>query len=157
MSNAASPGYHSRSVNPGADALTINWAALRFQHTATIRSRLIEMYSAATVKKILSALRGCLKAAWRLGQMNAEDYQRAIDLDRINGSTLPAGRALTAGEIAALLEACAKDSKAAGVRDGAMIAVLRACGGPNCEAWTWTTTTQDTFDVKKIAEAGPKI
>ena len=59
----------------GADALTINWAALRFQHTAAIRSKLAEQYSAATANKMLSALRGVLKAAWRLGQMSSDDYQ----------------------------------------------------------------------------------
>ena len=112
----------------GADALTINWAALRFQHTAAIRSKLAEQYSAATANKMLSALRGALKAAWRLGQMSSDDYSRAVDLDRIAGSTLPAGRMLAAGEIAALLEACAKDATAAGARDGALIALLRAGG-----------------------------
>lgn len=112
----------------GATALTINWAALRFQHTAAIRARLAESYSAATANKMLSALRGVLKAAWRLGQMSSDDYSRAVDIDRIKGSTLPAGRALTAGEIAALLEACAKDATAAGARDAALIALLRAAG-----------------------------
>jgi integrase/recombinase XerD len=112
----------------GANALTLNWAALRFQHTAAIRSKLAERYSAATANKMLSALRGVLKAAWRLGQMSSDDYARAVDIDRIEGSPLPAGRALTAGEIAALLEACAKDPSNAGVRDGALIALLRAGG-----------------------------
>lgn len=54
-----------------ADALSINWAALRFQHTAAVRSRLAEDASAATANKMLSALRGVLKAAWRLGLMAA--------------------------------------------------------------------------------------
>lgn len=112
----------------GATALTIQWAALRFQHTAAIRAKLADVYSAATANKMLSALRGVLKAAWRLGQIDSDDYARAVDLDRVAGSTLPAGRALTAGEIAALLESCAKDATAAGARDSALIAVLRAGG-----------------------------
>lgn len=115
-------------LQTGVDALSINWAALRFQHTAAIRSRLAERYSAATANKMLSALRGVLKAAWRLGQMSAEDYARAADLESVAGSTLPRGRALTSGEIAALLDACAKDQSAAGARDAAIIALLRAGG-----------------------------
>ena len=59
-------------------AFGLDWAALRFQHTAAIRSRLAETYSAATVNKALSALRGVLKAAWRLGQMDAEAFQNHV-------------------------------------------------------------------------------
>jgi integrase len=112
----------------GADALSLNWSALRFQHTTAIRSRLAKKYSRATANKMLSALRGVLKAAWRLGQMTAEDYTRAADIKSISGSTLPRGRALTSGEITALLEACAADPSPAGARDAALIAVLRAGG-----------------------------
>jgi site-specific recombinase XerD len=111
-----------------ADALGVEWAALRFQHTTAIRSKLAERYSTKTVNKMLSALRGTLKAAWRLSQMTAEDYRRAADVESVRGETLPAGRALTAGEIAALLDACADDPTPAGARDGALIALLRAGG-----------------------------
>jgi hypothetical protein len=41
-----------------ADALTCNWAALRFQHTAAIRAQLIARYAPANTRKHLSALRG---------------------------------------------------------------------------------------------------
>ena len=46
----------------------------------------------------------------------------------VRGETLPAGRALSSGEIAGLLDACADDPSAAGARDAAVIAVLYACG-----------------------------
>lgn len=110
--------------------LTTNWATLRFQHTALIRSQLQEKYSPATANKILSALRGVLKAAWRLGQMNAEDYHRSADIKRVKGDgkdTLPAGRSLTVGELKALLEACASDDTPTGGRDAAIISVLYGC------------------------------
>jgi site-specific recombinase XerD len=112
----------------GADLTTLDWAALRFQHTAAIRARLAESYRPATANKMLSALRGVLKAAWQLGLMSADGYHRAADLRGVAGATLPAGRALTAGEIAALLDACADDPSPAGARDAAMLALLRACG-----------------------------
>ena len=67
-------------VGEGADALTLPWANLRFQHTAAIRSKLAETYAPATANKMLSALRGVLKAAWKLGQVSAEDYHRASDV-----------------------------------------------------------------------------
>ncbi len=56
----------AKLVNREADALTLPWAALRFQHTAAIRVRLEKRYASATANKMLSALRGTLKAAWRL-------------------------------------------------------------------------------------------
>lgn len=116
--------------NPDARglALDFNWPALRFQHTAAIRAQLAELYSAAYASKMLSALRGVLKAAWRLGLMSADDYQRAADVPSVSGSTLPRGRALQAGEIKSLLMVCAADPSAAGARDAAMLALLRVCG-----------------------------
>lgn len=115
-------------TNGEADALTLQWAALRFQHTAAIRSRLAEQYRAATVNKMLCALRGVLKTSWRLGYMSADDYTRAADVESVNGETLVKGRALSSGEIDALMTACVNDSSAAGARDAAIIALLRVGG-----------------------------
>jgi len=110
-----------------ATLATFPWARLRFQHTAAIRAQLAEQYAPATVNRYLAALRGTLKAAWHLGQMTAEDYQRAR-VPGVKTSSLPAGRELASGEIAAIMEACAKDHSAAGARDGALFALLYAGG-----------------------------
>ncbi|MEO8393554.1 MAG: integrase, partial [Chloroflexota bacterium] len=112
----------------GQDAFSLNWAALRYQHTTAIRARLAADYAPATANKLLSALRGVLKEAWRLGQMNAEDFQRAVDLENIKGQTLPAGRDLSFGEIKALAEVCMSDPSPSGVRDAALIGILATCG-----------------------------
>jgi len=111
-----------------ADALALDWSQLRYPHTAAIRARLAAAYAPATANKLLSALRGVLKEAWRLGLMSAEAYQRAVDLENIKGETLPAGRDLSSGEIKALAEVCMNDDSAAGVRDAAIIGVLSTCG-----------------------------
>ena len=68
-----------------ADLRTLPWGALRFQHTQAVRAALLEKYSAATANKMLSALRQTLRAAWSLGYMSAEEYQRAIDLKPVVG------------------------------------------------------------------------
>src|SRR5437867_820466 len=65
----------------GADLDRLNWGALRYQHTAAIRAKLAQSYSPATANKMLSALRQTLKQAWLLGQMTAEEYNRAIELE----------------------------------------------------------------------------
>ena len=74
-----------------ADCLTLNWAAVRYQHTAAVRGRLLDGYAPATANRILSALRGVLEQTWLLGQISAEDTI-APRLSPVNGETLPAGR-----------------------------------------------------------------
>jgi hypothetical protein len=62
------------------DAMTLNWAALRYQHTAAIRSVLMERYAPATANRMLCALRRTLKEAYRLGLMSADDYPSSVKL-----------------------------------------------------------------------------
>ena len=122
------------TAGKNSDPFMIEWALLRFQHTAAIRSKLVDStYSPATANKMLSALRGVLKAAWRLGQMGSDDYARAADVANVNGSTVPAGRELTEGEKRALMTACENDPTPAGVRDAAIIAMMLTAGGPRRE------------------------
>ena len=66
----------------------------------------IEVERGIRLDELPSALRGALKAAWRLGMMDAGDYQRTADVPGVAGSTLPHGRALTAAEIEGLQEPC---------------------------------------------------
>ena len=134
---------------PQGDALSLDWAQLRFSHTAAVRSLLAERYSHATANKMLAALRGTLKAAWRLGQMSAEEYQRACDVGTVSGETLPAGRAIAAGELIGLMTACSKSEKLAGVRDAAMLALLYGCGLRRAEL-----ITLDLNDYDPGSEAG---
>lgn len=107
---------------------TLDWSALRYQHTAALRSLLSQLYAPATANKMLAALRGVLKEAWRLGQVSAEDYHRAADLPSVRGTTLPRGRALSKSELGQLFAACAADNSPAGRRDAAILAVLYNCG-----------------------------
>lgn len=110
------------------DALSLDWGRVRYQHTAAVRSWLAEHYSPATANKMLSALRQVLKHAWMLGQMSAEEYHRAREMGGVRGETLPAGRDLASGEIAALMQACELDPSPAGARDAAVIALMYATG-----------------------------
>jgi integrase/recombinase XerD len=115
-------------TNGRCDAETLDWSRVRYQHTAAARNALAERYAPATANKMLSALRGVLRECWRLGQMKAEYYQRAVDLDAVKGERLPRGRALTIGEVTALFLACARDSSPAGARDAAAMALLYGTG-----------------------------
>lgn len=115
-------------TNGVADCLTLNWAALRYQHTAAVRGRLLDTYAPATANRILSALRRVLEQALLLGQMSAEDYRRAARLSPVLGETLPAGRELLAEEIASLIQNCVEDGSPIGIRDEAIISILFGAG-----------------------------
>lgn len=107
------------------DALTFEWHQLRYQHTAAIRSALMEKYAPATANKMLAAMKRTLKEARRLQLMTAEDYDRAVDIPAIKDQKLLKGRALSAAEISALLNSCTSDPTPTGFRDAAMLCCLR--------------------------------
>ena len=74
------------------DAAAVPWREFRFQHVSAVRAA--ATLAPATANKYVSALRGVLKAGWRLGQIDTEDYMRAVDVPPVRGSRLPSGRAL---------------------------------------------------------------
>jgi integrase len=118
-----------------ADAFSLPWHELRYQHTAAIRSKLAERYKPATANKMLSAMKGVMKECWRLGYITAEERDRATDLSPVKGQTLPKGRSLSPGERKALFDACAEDEKPIrGARDAALLAILYVCGLRRSEA-----------------------
>ena len=106
------------------DASTLDWSKLRYQHTAAVRSVLMEKYSPAMANKMLCALRRTLKEAWRLGLMSTDEYGRAADLESVRGQSLLKGRELDEAEIAALWSDCIQDDSTLGRRDAALLAVL---------------------------------
>jgi len=77
------------------DAMTLNWAALRYKHTAALRSALQEKYAPATVNQMLCALRRVLKESLRLDLIDPQDYSKAVDVRSIKQSGKIRGRALT--------------------------------------------------------------
>lgn len=109
-----------------AVAWDVPWPQLRFQHTQVVRSALAEKYAHTTANRMLSALRGVLKAAWKLDLMSAEDYQKAASVKSIQGETLPAGRSLSSGELSGLLNSC--DFTPLDIRDAAILSLLYGCG-----------------------------
>ncbi len=120
-------------VSPGLSdealpCLYIEWHKLTYAHTTAIRNQLAARYSPSTANRMLAALRGVLKECWRLRLMSEEDRAVASDLKPVRGRTLPKGRALATEELRRLLEACERDTRPAGRRDAAMLAVLSSCG-----------------------------
>ena len=117
-----------------ATAITMPWHLLDAQQTHSIRAVLQTTYAPPTTNRMLAALRGVLKEAWRLDLMDAESYHRASALENVPWSTRPHGRTLTDSEIHALFDACAHDETPAGVRDAALLTVLYGGGLRRSEA-----------------------
>lgn len=116
-----------------ADELAAPWHRLGFEHTTAIRAWLASTRAPATANRMLAALRGTLKAAFKLGLMSSDDMTRATMIDPVRGVRVPPGRALSQGELRVLFGAC--DPKTAGgARDGALIALLYAGGLRRAEA-----------------------
>lgn len=111
-----------------ADFMLINWSAIRRLHSVYIRSQLAAQYRPATANRTLSALRGVLKTAWNLGQIDDTAYRAAIDVARIPTAKSANGRAVTPAEIMALVQACKADESPAGARDAAIIGLFYTCG-----------------------------
>ena len=91
--------------------LTLPWHSLRRSHVIAVRAWLIEHKSPATGRRMIAALKGTLKEAWRMGQLATDDYARAIDIKAIRGKTQEqaAGRALSHGEKSAILTVLASN------------------------------------------------
>ncbi|MCA9317342.1 MAG: integrase, partial [Planctomycetes bacterium] len=119
-------------AGPGADPLALPWGELRHEHVAAVRGVLADSRAPATANRLLAALRGVLRAAWRLGVMDGEAYRRAIDVPCVRGRRLPAGRELGVGEIRALLDSCGPCPR--GRRDAALLALLYGAGLRRAEA-----------------------
>lgn len=117
------------------DLETLPWASVRYPHLQTLRARLAERYAPKTVNRYLSAVRGVLRAAWRLGQLDTDTLHRACDVPGVRGSRLPAGRDVAMRERQDLFEACATDPlPARGARDAAALALLAGTGIRRAEA-----------------------
>ncbi len=116
------------------------WETLRFAHVAALVAHLSAParpvdggapglgLAPASVNATLAALRGVATAAWNLGLLDIEDLARIKAVKPMRGESAPAGRAVASDELHALAAACAADPGPAGVRDGALLAVLYSAG-----------------------------
>lgn len=109
----------------GSDPHSFSWYGIRADQVSALRSDLAERLAPNTANKIIAAVKGVLRASWRLGLMSAEDLHRAIDVKPVKGGPRERGRALSRVELAALFQACSAAPR--GMRDAAILALIYGC------------------------------
>src|SRR4051812_27832600 len=102
------------------DAERFPWHRLRVEQVAALRADLAGRLAPNTANKILAAVRGVLKASWRMGRLSADHLYRCTDVRPVRGGPEERGRSLSRAELKALFSACG-DSPG-GRRDAAALA-----------------------------------
>lgn len=116
-------------IDQRATRWSLPWHQLRIKHTRALRAAIISSYGARAVNRMLSALRGVLKAAWQLNQITTEDYQRALDFKSVKTADLPpAGRSVSIDEVRTILRTAAAQEPPLSWRDQALFIVMFAGG-----------------------------
>jgi integrase/recombinase XerD len=117
-------------LGPGIEARTIPWHQLRFEHTSAIRARLLEgRYSRSSVLHTLTALRGIIQHAWRMGFMTMEEAARATDWPKLTmPERTPSGRELSQEELDKLAVYCDSQEDAYGAFLNVVFALLLGTG-----------------------------
>jgi integrase len=116
---------HATDFFGGSDPDRFHWERLRVEQLTALRADLAGRYAPNTANKVLAAVKGTLRAAWRMGLMGAEDYHRCADVRPVKGGPQTRGRALSKAELGALFAACGHG--ASGRRDAAALACLYGC------------------------------
>ena len=123
-----------------------------YQHVMAMRSVLLDQDAKpATVNHLLAAVRGTLREAWHLELIDAETLARAVDVKNVTATTLPAGRHVDVGEVAALFREYGTER--VGARDAAMLALLYGCGLRRSEV---VALQIDDYDQGKVTVHGGK-
>jgi site-specific recombinase XerD len=101
---------------------------LDYATTLQLRQALVSRYAPATANLALSALRGVLREAWRLGDISYETFRRVSDLAHVRGDRLRPRRSVDTGSIDRLLAVTRGDQSLRGWRDLAVLSVLYGAG-----------------------------
>ena len=109
----------------GSDPDRFPWHRVRVDQIAALRADLAARLAPNTANKILAAVKGVLRASWRMGLMSAEDLYRCADVRTVKGGAQERGRSLSRDELAALFRACGGGP--GGRRDAAALACLYGC------------------------------
>lgn len=126
------------------------WGRMRYTDVLGILLKLEEDgASAATINCYLSALKGVALHAWKIRQLDQEEYLRIKTIRSRRTSRLPTGRALSMGESHRLLTASHRGvSEIVDVRDRAILSIMIGCGLRRAEV---TGLKMDSYDAQEMS------
>jgi integrase len=130
----------------------VPWARWGAAETGAVRARAVDTLAPSTARRYLAALRGVLRHARRLGLMDDARHRAACDIDPVRGKNELVGRHLEAEELARLFAAC-DPAHPLGARNGALLALLYACGLRRVEAVRLDLADFDGAQVKVRGKA----
>src|SRR5262245_8239404 len=110
------------------DPRAVAWWKITPEVVDAVRAQLVDQGAPATANRVLSALRGTLRAAWRAGMMDAASYHAARDVRGARGSRLPRGRAVGPEEWRRLFREIGHEPTPIRERDTALVALAYAGG-----------------------------
>ena len=126
------------------DDLRVPWHLVDYAHATLVRTQLAAKLSPATANRMLAALKGTLKCAFKLGLISADHYTRASMIEPVRGSRVIKGRSLSAGELRSLFDVC-DPSTPGGSRDAGLLGLLYGAGLRRAEV---VALDLDSFDPK---------
>lgn len=135
------------------DPNAIAWHRLGYADTSAMQAQLVESGRTPDYcRKLITGLRGVLKASKKLRLMSADAYELAVDLERIRGSRVRNVKDLSVGDLEKLLAATRSDRKRMrALRDRALLALLAGGGLRREEA---AIITIDRFDGRRLVVLG---
>lgn len=106
------------------------WDRLTYARATDVRAALVASgLNPSTVNRHLSALRGIARAAFRMGRMTADEYQRILEVPMLKRTRVKTGRAVPADELRLLVyAAAAQEPPELAARDVALLAVMYGAG-----------------------------
>ncbi|MBL4865380.1 MAG: tyrosine-type recombinase/integrase [Pseudomonadales bacterium] len=81
-----------------------------------------------TINTYLAAIKGVAKEAWKLKVMDIEQYHRIKEINRVRGSRVDKGRALSTDELNTMIDHCLANDGPIAMRDACLIALMYSAG-----------------------------
>lgn len=113
----------------------LRWEQIGAADAALLRKQLADAYAPATANKMLSALRGVLRACLEHGLMGQAQFDPAVGIANVPAAWQPpAVDVLSASSVRQLFRACAANPNLSGRRDAALLAIFLGSGLRRSEA-----------------------
>lgn len=128
---------------------TYDWTVLTYPQVLTFISYLFDKNRAPnTINTYLAAIKGVVKEAWKLGIMGIEQYHRIKEINRVSGSRVNTGRALSMDELNSMIDHCIAHEGPIAMRDACVVALVYSAGLRREEAAELSLAAYNKADMK---------